>query len=362
MKTENTCRLTRTAVLSATAAALLTSCVTYSHISTYISPDLSVERTVATEADESYFNGQNDESPFFFETEGPWSVSRLGKVYQMDFHDQTRTMNIAAAAHFPTLSDAAFSPTDPDMEDSPMLRPEENISKKYRWFFTEYRYTARYSRIDSLPVPLSEFLTREEQEIFFSQAKAPEGWNGIELYCRLDGLNSRYIAWYIMSTGKVSRDIITPYCDSSMLAAMDMKFMDFMSEEMKKSELDKVTPERLCTGIDSLSGSSSFMELYGRIHGEADPEYERRTSVMKYFDLSFISDIHLPGKTVSTNAPETHDGAPRWKIDCYRLLYDGMTLTATSRKADWTGISVTFIITAAAIFAGARLVRRKRRI
>lgn len=336
-----------------TAALAAASCSTYNYMTTEIGRDLSAERTVYAQADSSYLAGDRTGNPFFFDTGNGWETGLVQKTFTMDFHDGEGTMNVYAVKHLRNLGKSGFVPADPDSEGNPILYPEEKAEKRFRWFFTEYEYSAVYHGMTGLPVPLDEYMDRESQEIFLRGADIPADWNGIETYSMLDDINTKFFKWYRRCTFAVSHDIIYNMCSDNMKGIMDRYSEEYFSSSGKDD--DEIYPEDLCTGLDRLAGTSCFTELYSSAGDRADSLYSEKEGMLVYFGLSLLSEVRMPGKVIRTDAETFKDGAPLWKIDCYRLLYGDLTLNAVSRKLNLWAFIVTFAVLAAGIYI---LIRR----
>lgn len=339
-----------TLVLTIMAAS---SCSTYySYMTTGIRRDLSADRTVWTQADSAYLAGDRSDSPFFFKTDSLWETGPAAEPFSMDFHDETMTMNAYASRHLENIGGNRMHAADKDMERNPLLSPEESASREFRWFYTIYTYKAVYRQIADLPVPLSEYMDRKEQEILFRETASPAGWNGVEMYCILDDLNSMFAKWYVHCTFKVSYDII--YALAGQPARRQME--SFKDESLKKilSDDNDISPESLCRMLDKHFNTDDFGRLYRENKDFADSGYSEKESILYDFGISLISETRLPGKLVSTNASAFNEGYPQWKIDGYRLLYGDLTLEASSRTANIWAFAVTFLVLAATLY----LIRR----
>ena len=340
MKTDRTIRCT---IMAAAAAITASSCVSsYNYITTDIHRDLSADRTLYAQADSSYLAGDEDFCPFLFLTDSLWTTGQTDPAFSMDFYDETQTMNVYARRHFQSVGKDAMLPADPDYRDCPQLNPEESVEKHFRWFYTLYEYKAVYKCIPDLPVPVSEFLAPEQQKFFLLGEGIPDGWNGVELYCALDEMNTGFSQWYVKSTFKVSHDIVSGFCSPEMKTVMEENSESILRKAMD-SEQD-VTPSILCEWLDKADGTDRFTRLYDIHKSEADSAYAEKEKTVYFFTCALISEVSMPGKLIRTNAEDFHDGAPRWKVDGYRLLYGDLTLSATSRESHPWAYVLTFII------------------
>lgn len=344
------------AIPAALAAAVsAASCMSYTYMTTSIHPDLSADRTVYTQADSSYLTGETDANQFFFKPDSTWETGLLAEPFRKDFHEEICIMNIYASRRLGSLAEEKLTPAEPEFEGCPVLAPEETAKKHFRWFSTVYEYKAVYRRIEGLPVDLGEFMDRETQEFFLRGGTMPGDWNGLELYSALEEMNSDFMEWYVTSTFKVSHDIIQEMCGVRQRGLLEELSGKILEEYIKEEE--DVTVESLCRKLDIASGTSTFMDVYSGNKAAADSLYREQSKVTEYFACSLISEIEMPGKLCRSNATAFNGGNPQWKIDCYRLLYDDITVTAVSREANIWAYILTGIVLSAGIFL---LISRKQ--
>ena len=155
-------------------------------------------------------------------------------------------------------------------------------------------------------------------------------------------MNTGFSQWYVKSTFKVSHDIVSGFCSPEMKTVMEENSESILRKAMD-SEQD-VTPSILCEWLDKADGTDRFTRLYDIHKSEADSAYAEKEKTVYFFTCALISEVSMPGKLIRTNAEDFHDGAPRWKVDGYRLLYGDLTLSATSRENHPWAYVLTFII------------------
>ena len=171
----------RNSLILMAALALFTSCGTRYVVTDNVGRRLAGTRTILT-TDTTSLDG----TPYCH-----WQRTALDKKQVFDFRDKCDTMRYAYSQALPrggwTVANDSLSR---------MLRPQVTVTKHFRWFTTRYRYTAVFPALDSLPVPISQYLTDEEQQLLFQPLDLPADWNGADMYALLDKLNTKYIKWW----------------------------------------------------------------------------------------------------------------------------------------------------------------------
>ena len=149
---------------------IINACTAYYYVRTDVAKNLDVKRSVyASSAD-----GSSVDFPFVIS--GRWSISKLPEAYEVDFYD-TKVKMTHEASSSGRVGDVSLAGKD---GLNPLLKPSENLDKRFRWFYTYYDYSAEFEGLkDMLPLPFEGYLTDEQLELFFRGANPPEGWNGV---------------------------------------------------------------------------------------------------------------------------------------------------------------------------------------
>lgn len=325
-------------------------------VTTEIHEDLSADRYVLAESDSAYIAGDREKSPFIFDVTKGWKEDAADQVFGTAMMKprivEYNSTDIVAYNTFPSIEAVRYEVSDARHKDNPMLKPEESAVKRFRWFYTYFDYSCIYRKISGLPVSLSDYMTDEEQRVFLKTGLSPDGSNGIEQYYLLDEYNEKFMNWYTHCVFKANYDLIYDLCDTGhkdMLSETEgslFKLIDRNTEDPSGTD-----PAEFCSEADNLMDTDYFSSLYTMHRNKIDAGYEKYKMTEEYFNYSFLNNIILPGKIIKTNASAIKDGMPQWVADGYRLLYEDMYMTATSRKANAWAFVLSFILIAAGITA-----------
>ena len=312
--------------------AIVNSCTTYYYVYTDVAKSLDVDRTVyAASAD-----GSSVDFPFVISDR--WSISKLPEAYEVDFYDAKVKMTHGASSSG-RIGDVSLAGKD---TYNPLLKPSENLGKRFRWFYTYYDYSAEFEGLkDMLPLPFEGYLTDEQLELFFRGTDPPEGWNGVEMYCLLDDINQNFARWHSDATYCVRCDIFKPYFTNQQMVALDTLKCRFMSG-IEREVMFAMKPDEFEERLATLFPGSGFGNIYEDNSEAIDHAYEKETEIIECFDTAFKYTVDLPGKYVSGNAVDFVDDCPTWKIDSYRLMMGNLKLFATSRQINVWAFLVTF--------------------
>lgn len=190
-------------VLILTAASLLiTSCAAHYVATDNVDRHLDGTRQVLVTSTDDCFAG--------------WRLDTLTTPLAFDFRSEKDTMRYAYTI------DMFSNNWTINLDSMPrLLQPEVTVRKCFLWFTTRYRYTARFPQLDSLPVPISDYLTPDEQRLLLSSNELPDDWTGTDLYALLDNLNTKYVKWWDHCLFEKEMEAYAAICDSSQRALLE---------------------------------------------------------------------------------------------------------------------------------------------
>lgn len=191
----------RNTIIIAAVALLLSSCAAHYVATDSVTRNLDGTRRVLTKSTDDFFAG--------------WQIDTLAELAIFDFRSEKDTMRYAYTLEM------GRNRWIVNIDSMPrLLKPEVTVSKHFRWFTTRYSYTARFTQLDSLPVPISEYLTPDEQRLLLSANELPSDWNGADLYALLDKLNTKYVEWWDHCLFEKEMEAYAALCDSSQRALL----------------------------------------------------------------------------------------------------------------------------------------------
>ena len=313
----------KTKVLILAAAVLLfSSCATHYVVTDYVGHRLDGTRTLLT-SDSSAFDG----TPYAL-----WQHSALDRGQMFDFRTERDTMRYAFSQFMPRDGWTVTHDSLPRM-----LRPQVTITKHFRWFTTCYRYTAVFPALDSLPVPISQYLTEEEQQLLFQPLDLPADWNGADMYALLDKLNTKYIKWWrhcffekeyevwCNNLDSAQRTLLAQYYDTLLVLVLedlpDDKFSSMRSMVNLFPELASVTDylqnQEIQTDVMVMAWYESCLDLENRV----------------------LWRVKLPGGRTA-----------EFMVSVERLIGGDYTVALDSQVVNWWAVAVTLLLLLAAIW------------
>lgn len=331
----------------------LMSCGTNYRMVSRINSDGSLHREVYAYADSAFLAGDRANNPFLFSIDdADWKVSELDSVVNFSCWGDDGKLNVKVSRTYPTVGAEGFSTLAGKKFMHPLVVPQEKLQKQFCGFFTYYTYTATYAELpDKGPVPLSRYMSREEQLIWFRGGEgALDGMNGIELNYRLDNLESKFWQWYNRTFYELSYEVILQFVNRQA----DTLYTHQMSELKEpifgkyysgKDVGNDASPEDVCRYLDELGRTSYFSNLYKANREPMDSLFDEKGRVAELFGYAVQFEVAMPGKVTECNAAMQKGGSLIWKVDASRLLYGDYTLMAKSRtKNHWVFVVTIFFL------------------
>lgn len=354
-----------------TAAVLLlstTSCNTYHRMTSQIEKDGSMYREIYAQGDSAFRAGDRTHNPFLFQIDADWQVENLDSTIQFNFWGNNEKLNVKVSRKIPVIDGEYFSVSKEQEYARPLAVPHEQVKKNFRWFYTYYIYTATYHEFpDKGPVPLSKYLNKEEQAIWFRGDNAAyNGLNGIELNDNLDNLETKFGEWCQRSMYEISWEVIRHFTsekgDTAYIRHLDeLKEAVYNKYLAKQNSWEDADAEQVCNFFDKMCGRDYFSKLYKTNQDAIDAMGEEKLQVANLFYHALQSEVTMPGKIISTNAKTLKEGNTAiWKIDGFRILADDYVLRAESRIVNYWAFGITLLIVLAIFGVFVTLYRRSR--
>lgn len=309
------------------AVALFTSCGTRYVVTDNVGRRLAGTRTILT-TDTTSLNG----TPYCH-----WQRTALGKKQVFDFRDEHDTMHYAYSQAMSRDGWTVVCDSLPRM-----MRPQITVSKSFRWFTTRYRYTAVFPALDSLPVPISQYLTDEEQQLLFQPLDLPDDWNGADMYALLDKLNTKYIEWWSHCFFEKEYGIYYNYADSAqrlLLAQYHDTLLALVQADIPEDKQSSFGEK-----------ASLFPEL--AFASEYQMSYDVQMVVMAWYEGCLDLDnrvlwrVELPGGR-----------SAEYMVSTERLITGDYTIILGSRVLNWWAVVLTLLLALFFVFWIPRLRR-----
>lgn len=217
------------------AVLLLTSCATNYVATDSVTRDLDGTRRILTSSsDTAAFIG--------------WQEETLTTPQVFDFRSEKDTMRYSYSLAVQRDGWTIIHDSLPRM-----LQPEVTVGKSFRWFTTRYRYTARFPQLDSLPVPIDDYLTPDEQQLLFTPNELPDDWTGTDLYGMLDKLNSKYVKWWNHCLFEKEMEAYASHCDSTQKALLAQYHDTLLTIIQAKLPDERKSLDQVCRQFPELS-------------------------------------------------------------------------------------------------------------
>lgn len=343
----------------------MTSCSTYYKMSSRIEADGSMHREVYALGDSAFRAGDKSQNPFLFQLNDKWRLVIMDSTRKYNFWGDEEPLNVIASQRFPEVNGEYFSTLPGKEYMKPLVVPHEKLDKKFRWFYTYYEYTATYHELpDKGPVPLSKFLTPEEQQIWFRGDEAAyAGLNGMELDNKLDDIGSKFWQWYNCTQFEISFRIISQLVenqgDTTYLHCMEKQKESVSKKVLSANENFDGSPEAICSMFDEACRTKYFLGLYASNKDAMDKKFEKDSEVSALFYYAIKFELTMPGKLIATNADSQSDDGIAWRVDAFRLVTGDYLLTAESKMINYWAFGVTLLLILACFGICLRRYRRK---
>lgn len=346
------------------AILILASCSTVKYrVETRIGKNGSAERTIYALGDSAFLAGDLSHNPFPFEIDSSWKIIFLDSVEQTPFIGRDIKTNVKTSRKARHVADYSLT-ENADETGYLLVTPRESLQKKFKWFYTHYRFEAVYENIaDEIPVPASRYFDADEQKMWFQgDFSAYSGMNGYELKSDLDDMEEKFYKWYNANLYEKSFEVILYFAENEFVSKLKENKNALFNESIKNKDITKVDfdPEDLCKILDNYFETAYFSDLYADKKQEMKNLFDKNTTkLLEIFETALRYDLSLPGNIVSANTNIRENGILSWKVDALRFAADDYILTAESRTVNIWAFAATGLLALLSIVCLAKVFGRK---
>ena len=297
-------------LIVAMASLLLASCAAHYVATDSVGRNLDGSRQVLAVTNNIEFKG--------------WRLDSLAEPQIFDFRNEKDTMRFAY-----TIDLARGGWTLRQDSLSFCLQPEVGVNKHFRWFTTRYTYTARFPQLDSLPVPIGDYLTPDEQRLLLTPNELPDDWTGTDLYGLLDKLNTKYVRWWDHCLFEKEMEAYAAHCDSAQRALLYSYHDTLLAIILEDLPDNRKSLENVSHQFPELSfigdiAAANFGISYA-VFGWAYERWDLNTRV--------LWQVELPGGRTT-----------EYMVSADRMILGDYTINLSSSVPNWWAIVLTLLV------------------
>ncbi len=232
-----------------------------------------------------------------------------------------------------------------------MMKVNLKIEKKFRWFFTFYKYDEKYNKFNLFNiVPVSEFLTQKEIDDYTT------GRSDSTIEAKVKKWEERnYLEDFVDAIIKAAVKLNDPSLTEKMIN--DKKEVLFKMLADSKGDSDSLTSE-----LNSIFNTKVFFKLKDVIRNENN-SITKRAERMFDAEGNYTNSVLMPGIIIKTNADRIEGNKVAWDFTSKRFTIKDFEMKAESRImnlwAVYTSALILILIIAALLIP---VVKQKKNI
>ncbi len=334
-------------VLCTLMSFLIVGCKQHVGISTIVHPDMSLERYITTAGDSAGVN----ETAFPFPQDSLWHVSKIPPDTLPD--DSTLVLQRFPMSYLIAAKNSADSTTilysthrhfpNADSMNAVFYHPKDTIrinvstkvEKRFRWFYTFYRYSETYHGYNPFRlVPLSDLMT--EKEIKFLQT----GQDSVDVEDKLEKWHQQnfFEAYYRVLKNNIAT--LQPDINTEQLKAKkDALFEAFSNQDF----LEEETTVSMLQNWQEILGTKVVWTLEEQFHEVTQKVEQYFTFIINKNDDFYYSQVVMPGQIFDGNAIKVNGRYGEWRIDSDDLAVFEKEIWCEARKWNVLPSAVTAV-------------------
>jgi hypothetical protein len=337
---------------------LLTACGTDYTITTKIFADGSCLRTMTTRLDSSDYKC----NPFFIDIDSSWNKTVSWEI------DTAKDKTIAVVTVNKKFNSVEAMNNEFYKKDFVSEEPNltMNFSKKFRWFYTKYRYEETY--IQQFPFrhyPLSDYMTQEEIEVSifedpFADSVFFAGKDSVErarieknLSKKIDDFISENIfeEFYIelVKQSKISTNNFFSKTDLEK-AKSEMFAQTKWSFSLYRGDSSDTSAFQILSRLDDMYNTKAFTDLsFSDTHAFKSFDKKSNTDYLANLNNDYTHNTSIPGTLINTNAQKIIDKIPNWNFEPEYFVFTDYTMWVESKRTNKWSYIVTIAVILLAI-------------
>ena len=322
----------------------MTSCEFSATQETTVNPDGSLEKVIALDPKQTLFD--------ISEGNG-WT--REDTIILNDSVKDKQSRRTTFKKHFDSVDELN---KDLDKDIDTLMRIHSTFEKQFRWFYTYIMYTETYRPINTLPQPVSEFITPED--LAFIDRLPAEGK-------KITKADSVFLS-----------DLNEKITDGYLTQALFDEYFEILMTLLKNQNIDKSWQDTLTTNREQIlkqliskdGEPEDMLQILDTLkipfdHARANAEFknlskplERRVGFYAVVNAGkYTNVIHMPWDVINHNADSIDGNTLTWKPPVLKFLLKEYSMHATSRKTNYWAFGFTAVLIGFTVFL---FVRKKR--
>jgi len=229
------------------------------------------------------------------------------------------------------------------------MKIKYSLEKKFRWFYTYYRYQETYPRIKvNFEIPIEKYMSKEEAQFWFTgKPNLLQGMNGVEIREYMGNLEDNYNKWFMQNSWDDEYKVLINNYDMIDRKPVSKKKLALMRDTIFKSISENLPDIKMEKSLNKYFKTDVFTELWKNDNSPMK-KYEKdfnNQEFVQYFGISFIYKLILPGKIIQSSDATVHGDTLSWRLTAYRMIHADYVIEAQSRKANvWAFILSCLIL------------------
>jgi hypothetical protein len=300
-------------------------------VSTEVASDGSCERIVTVKGDSSDI----------FSTRFPIPMD---STWQIELVQEEKDSYVyTARKHFADISELNREFVVEDSSEA-AIGIQVSLEKRFHWFFSSLEYRERYALNNPIDeVPLSEYLSDEETELFIHSRINGEDGEDEPDSDMLDDLEERFNAWYERNVFEALYRAFSVGVDELGHNFLTPQYLASMKERL----FQDIRDGSIELWVDHFATTLGTPAVRQVVENNPVP-FQVLEEQMALDEELFLSDysnrVSLPGLIVKTNAKTLQGNQATWDDIAPYLLYSEYEMVVKSRMLNWEVTIISAII------------------
>lgn len=228
------------------------------------------------------------------------------------------------------------------------MKVKHQLDMKFRWFYTYYKYTESYPKIETgFTIPIENYMSKNEAQYWFTgEPNILHGMNGVEVREYIGKLEDNYRKWFNQNLWNAEYKVLITNYEKLKNSPISKEKLENLRDTIFKLNVNDTEDFKMQYVLDDYFKTKVF-SLFWKSKNNPMKKYEDEfedKEFISYFGKSFKYKLILPGKITEPNNAIVKGDTLIWKLTAYHMIPANYVIEAQSRKANVWAFILTGII------------------
>jgi len=231
------------------------------------------------------------------------------------------------------------------------IKVKYSLDKKFRWFYTYYKYRETYPKIETgFKIPIEKYVTHDEAMYWFTGVpNIMQGMNGVEMMEYGSDIENKLRQWFNLNLWNAEYTFLLANYDKMKDKPVSKERLANLQDTIFNAKVNSAEKFKMKHILDDYFKTDVFSVFWKSNDSQMEKYENFNQGFLNYFTKTFTYKLVLPGKIIQPNNAIVQGDTLIWKLTAYRMIPANYVIEAQSRKANVWAFILTGILALVAV-------------